>query len=277
MKIKKWSILLGFLFFIVCITLYTYFKSDKSDTTFECSLQDSVSKHWVWDSTVNVQNRQIRGFYQTDFIFTNLKPGNAELSIKAPFYKEKTIRLNLKKGQNVLENPVELVGFEIPGLDYFVVFDRPIGRDMGLEIRPVGRDGKAVINHPALDLAIGVIVSAQIKEGMFSEEPEDSGAERGKELFRGMIAWEWDPLPETVFRYTAKIPGGKIKEFPAPFWVIDYLIIVPDPVKIKRNEINRILTDLFINNDLDNLSNTLSNYGEKFRYFLGTVWNVEGL
>jgi len=62
-----------------------------------------------------------------------------------------------------------------------------------------------------------------MKNGHPVTQEIEEGSVRGEELFKGRIDWEWDSLPETPFRYSARIPGSRIKINSSPFWVIDYL------------------------------------------------------
>ncbi|GAH40118.1 unnamed protein product, partial [marine sediment metagenome] len=171
---------------------------------------------------------------------------------------------------------IELIGVEIPDLDHFIVFEDLLGDDLIQEIRPVGTDGRAVINHPCMDLWIGCRVTVQMKEGLYVQAPTDEGSDRGEELFRGQIEWDWDPLPETTFRYSARIPGAKIKSHDAPYRVIDYLIIVPDPRKINEEEMDELMKEAWSLIDPQSLSAYLDGQEERISYFINTSWNVEG-
>jgi hypothetical protein len=251
-----------------------------TDTTFEFRVQDAVSKKWVWDLTAQLQGREIRAFYQSDAApsllrLSHLKPGRATIALAAPAYKPASISLVLRRGANFLKAPVDMIGLEIPNLSRFVLFESLDGSDIVTQIRPVGTDGKVILNHPCMNLWIGCQVYVQTKRGVPVLEDTESGSERGEELFRGPIPWQWDSAPETVFRYSARIPGVEIKDHPSLYRVIDYLIVVPDPNKIGRKELEALMSRLFELSDPATLTKALDAVKGRLRYFMNTSWNVK--
>ena len=115
-------------------------------------------------------------------------------------------------------------------------------------------------------------------DGAPAREETEAGATRGAELYRGKLQWRWDATPETVFRYSASIPGAEIEANADRYWVIDYLIVVPDPTTTESGEVDRIMEQIWdlppaaIADHLEPYENagTLSAY----RF---TSWNVQGL
>jgi hypothetical protein len=280
MKNKRLWISLIVIAALFIISFAVYLSSLRFDTTLEFQVGDAVSKAWAWDCTMKLQNRIIKGYYQSDaglitYRFTHLEPGDYELKLVAPSYVPKTVPVNLKRGENVVEKPIELVGYEIPDLDYFTIFEELDGTDIVQEIRPVSSKGPAVINHPCIDLWIAAQVSVQVKEGMAVLVPTKEGAERGKLLFRGKIDWAWDPLPETTFRYSSRIPGSQIKEHSSPYRVIDYLIVVPDPRKIEPEELDVLMAEAWNFREEKEIAAFLDQYNSTLKYFIKTNWNVE--
>jgi hypothetical protein len=280
MKNKRLLITLIVIAGLSTITLTVYLSSLHFDTTLEFQVCDAISKTWVWDCTMKLQNRIIKGYYQSDaglitYRFTHLQPGEYKLKLSALSYVPETVSVNLKRGKNVIEKPIELVGYEIPNLDYFIIFEDLDGTDIFQEIRPVSNEGPAVINHPCIDLWIGAQVSAQVKEGIPVVVPRKEGAERGEVVFRGKIDWTWDPLPETTFRYSSRIAGSQIKEHSSPYLVIDYLIVVPDPRKIKPNELDILMAEAWNFREDSEITAFLDQYNSALTYFIKTNWNVE--
>ncbi len=258
-----------------------FLRTARFETTFQFSFQDSVSRQWVWDSTVRLQDRVIRAFYQSDagpvpFLFSHLKPGPATLEISAPGYAPVSIPVKLRPGANRLEKPIEMKGSEIPDLARFYVFERLDGGDLVCQIRPVGNDGHAVTNHPCLPLWVECRVAVQLKDGRPVTEPTETGNARGDELFRGSVPWEWDPAPETPFRYSVRIPGSRLRPDPAPYRVIDYLIVVPNPLRIDPRELDAVMKNAPGLSDVAALKAYLDRQGQKLRYFFDTSWNVMG-
>ncbi|MGQ9615884.1 MAG: carboxypeptidase-like regulatory domain-containing protein [Spirochaetota bacterium] len=252
------------------------------ETTLEFMVRDAVSKAWVWDASFRLQGRIIKAYYQSDrgpvpFVFSGLKPGKAELKISAPGYVPVTIPVELKRGKNRVDEPIDLVGYEIPGLSRFIIFEKREGNDFLLEIRPVSREGNAVMNHPCLDLWIGVRITVQMKDGLPVSVPVERGSTRGDELYRGKIDWTFDPLPETIFRYSSRIYGSLIKPSGYPYWVIDYLIVVPDPRKVNPHEVQKIMEKAFAlpPETIDKYLEPYSKLGVLTPYYF-TSWNVRG-
>jgi hypothetical protein len=251
------------------------------DTTLEVGFQDSVSGQWVWDATARIQDRIIRAFYQSDagpvpFLFSHLKPGSSTLLIAAPGYSPVSIPVRLRRGGNRIEKPIEMIGFEIPDLKRFYVFEQLDGVDLLCQLRPVGSDAAAVVNHPCLPIWIGCRITVQLRNGAPATEPADTGNLRGKELFSGSLAWQWDPTPETPFRYSARIPGSRITADPALYRVIDYLVVVPDPRRIDRAGLDALMKNAPSLSDAAALGAYLDGQTGKVRYFLDTSWNVMG-
>jgi len=238
------------------------------DTTLEFSFRDSVSKQWVWDSTARLQDRLILAFFQSDagpvpFVFSRLKPGSWTLGISAPGYIPASVPVKLRRGANLLPQPIEMVGFEIPNLQRFYVFEQLDGGDIVCQLRPVGADGRAVVNHPCLPLWVETRVAVHVKDGKPVTEPMDAGGARGAELFRGHLDWRWDPAPETSFRYSIRIPGGRMVPDPSLYRVIE-----PD-------EVERLMEKAPALPDFGAIKAYLDRAGKGILYFFDTSWNVK--
>jgi hypothetical protein len=267
---------------IAVVAIVVYLVMNPVVTTLEFQARDAVSKNWVYDATFRLQDREIRSFFQSDRgpqvqRFTNLKAGEATLELSAPHYVPISYKLVLRKGKNRIESPFDLVGYEIPELKEFIIFEEKNGNDIKCEIRPVSKAGPAVVNHPCLDLWIGARVSVQMKNGLPVQQETETGSVRGEELFRGRIDWQFDPYPETVFRYSALIPGARIKPSKAPFWVVDYLIVVPDPRQLSKDELNGIMEKAGALSP-EELQKYLQPYEkeQKLTTYVFTSWNVKG-
>ena len=282
MKTKKILIPLIVIAALAAVAVGVYLVMNPVETTMEFQVRDAVSKAWVWDASFRFQGRIIRAYYQSDrgpipFAFTGLKPGQGELEISAPAYVSVTVPVTLKRGENRLEEPIELVGYEIPNLSRFIIFESKAGNDIVQEIRPVSTEGPAVLNHPCLDLWIGARITVQIKDGLPVREETEEGSERGEELFKGVLEWQFDPLPETTFRYSSRIPGAQIEPDRNPYWVIDYLVVVPDPRKADRREIEAIMEKAWALPP-EAIEEYLMPYAEQgvLTPYVFTSWNVEG-
>ena len=263
----------------VLLAVVVWLKATAFDTTLEFQVRDAVSKAWVYDFTAVLQNRTIRGFFQSDsdlsvYRFTKLQRGTWEMKVTAPSYGRRTVPLNLKRGKNVLDEPVEMEGYAIQGLKRFYVFSEPKDGNLVFELRPVGSDGRAIVNHPCLDIWIGCRVSVQVKDGVFIQEPTREGSTYGALLYSGQIPWEWDPAPNATFRYRATLSLDEVKNNKAPYWVLDYLIIVPDPRKISRDAIDTIVDKDMYSAGFQELGTVLDSYSNELQYFIYRRWNV---
>ena len=235
---------------VLAVAAAGYLAANRPDTTYEFVVRDAVSKNWVWDATFRLQGRVIRSHFQSDRgprpqRFTRLEPGAATLEVSAPSYVARTVAVTLRRGANRRAEPIELLGYEIPDLAEWVIFEERAGNDLVQELRPVSSAGPAVVNHPALDLWLGARISVQVIDGVPVREETAAGASRGRELYRGRLRWQWDAAPETTFRYRASIPGSEIEANADPYWVIDYLIVVPDPTAADSREIARIMEPIW--------------------------------
>ncbi|MGA2764158.1 MAG: hypothetical protein ABSG17_12395 [Spirochaetia bacterium] len=249
--------------------------------TFEFTARDAVSKAWVWDLTARIENRASLSFFQSDAgpvpqRFTRLAPGDQTLLLSAPGYQPQAIPIHLAPGANTLSRPVEMVGLEIPNLDHWIIFESSGSQGIVCELRPVGTDGKAVVNHPCMELWIGCRVSVEVKNGLPVRQETGSEAARGKELFKGQIPWKWDATPETLYRYGALIPGAKIQDDPSPYRVIDYLIVEPDPLQISKPDLDALMAGVWNLPDMSSITSALEREKGRLRFFLTTSRNVKG-
>lgn len=268
---------------IVVIALVAYLVPPLLNTRLTFTVEDAVSHSWVWDATVKLQNREMKLYYQSSkgtipLTFTHLAPGKATLEVSAPNYVSQSIPLDLHLGENRLPNPVELVGYQIPDLAHFTMFESTSGRAIHVQIRPVSTQGPAVTNHPCLDLWIGALVSAEVKNGQEVSAPSASGAQRGPTLYKGRIRWTWDSSLSATFRYSATIPFSDLASQSVPYLVIDYLVIVPDPRKITAKEVDAMMSRApDFTNPTQLVQYLKSNEGDgRYRYFFTTSWNVKG-
>jgi hypothetical protein len=271
---------LGIVIVLGIIAVIVYISYTSFDNTLEVTVRDAVSKQWVWDTSITVQNRVINTYYQSDQgpvpqIFTHLKTGASEVTISAPSCETVTVPVKIKRGHNVVEEPIEIKGYEIPNLQRFIIFEDIVGSDLEMELHPVGKDGRAVKYHPCVDLWIGCLVSEQLKNGEYVIEPVEEGSSRGAPLYRGALEWSYDTDPETLFRYTAHLPGKQLQDTEAPYMVIDYLIIVPDARKISKQEVQSMVSDAMSTDSLEDVQAYLSKEDDRIDVYMFTSWNVE--
>ena len=273
-------ILLGIL--VAGALVLTVVMVSERDTTLQFTVQDAVSGGWVWNAKATVENREMVVYFQTDHgdraqTFTRLSPGHAVLAVSAPAYQPRSVQVTLRRGANVLEEPVKLHGSDIPDLSRWVVFERWAGAQLLQELRPIASDGRALINHPCMDIRIGARVSVQMVANRPATEPVEQGSVRGRELFRGSLPWKWDPRPETTFRYGSVLHADQVEQNTAPFWVIDYVILVPESQLTDSAQLDPVMTKsmrLTVDEAAAYIDAQAQHVG--FSSFYYTSWNVPG-
>ncbi|MBN1411057.1 MAG: carboxypeptidase regulatory-like domain-containing protein [Spirochaetales bacterium] len=241
---------------IVLVFIFT------AETTCSFVIEDAVSGSGVWDSTITLQNRVIKGYHRTHFTFTHLKPGKAELKISAPNYLPQSIDVDLGFGSNVIDESVRMEGIRIPGIDRFYIFEQMQGEKLILDLRPATKEKQAVVNHPCLDIRVILRISRQT-----------AGGGRGELLFTGVAPWQWNPDAAATYKYSASIPRKDIPNEPYP-WVIDYLIIVPDPLKIKAEELDKIITGMSRLTKETEIREHLDKYRDEFSYYISSNHDI---
>ena len=247
------------------------------ETTLEFRIRDHVSRGAVWNATVTLQDRFLRTYYAGDgdpLLFARLDPGAATLEVSAPDYQSMSVPITLRRGRNRIDEPIDMIGLRIPDLAHFIVSEDLSGSDLHATIWPISNRGPAVVNHPALDLWIGARISAQLSGGHAATADSRAGATRGETLFAGEIEWSWDPSLKALARYRARIPLEDIEESEAVLFVIDYLVIVPDPLAIERDEVAAIVTAAWTDLEPASLQAYLAQYADRFDFYIHTSWNL---
>ncbi|HOV64469.1 MAG TPA: hypothetical protein PLG43_11370 [Spirochaetia bacterium] len=265
----------------IILAIAVYFLSSPQSTTLEFTVRDAVSLSWVWDMEASIQNTIINGYFQSDrgpvpFVFRDLKPGSGILSITAPFYQPIDIPVDLRRGKNIITEPIDLRGLYIDDLSAFYVFEEK-GRDgFSFTFRPVSSKGMAIQYHPCIDIWVGLMVSEQIRNGTYVTEPVDEGSERGTVLYKGELPWYWDSVPETQFRYKATLAGKLISPSPAPYLVFDYLIIVPKPGFSIEKDVKPVIEHAWKMDSIEKILSFLNSRTETFSFYYDTSWNIGG-
>ncbi len=245
------------------------------EATLEFQIRDRVSRGAVWNATVTIRDRFLRTYYAgggDSLRFARLAPGTATLEVSAPNYQPVSVPVTLRRGRNRLAEPIDVTGLRIPGLARFIVSEDLSGAAPQATIWPLSKEGPAVVNHPALDLWIGARVSTQLAGG------QGQAAARGAPLFAGELEWSWDHSPDALARYRARLPTEVLERGGTGRLVIDYLLIVPDPLAIERAEVAAIVTAAWIDSgasgDPASLRTYLAQYADRFDFYVHTSWNV---
>jgi hypothetical protein len=263
---------------IVIIGLFILLAPMQPETTLEFQVIDTMSKNWVWDLTAAFQDRYINSYYQSNtgpvvFRFTGLAPGDWTMELSAPSYEPVSIPVQIRKGVNKIENPIEMRGYEIPGMREIFVKTEWQDGELILNPRPIDGEGMGIGTHPCLNMWFGLRISVQTKDGIIIQEPVESGSARGEELFRGKCEWEWESDPTIFYRYIVRLPYTKIKQHNAPYRVFDYLIVFNDPRKMDNETLDREMEKTFSLADETELTLFLESFGDSITYFITASWN----
>jgi hypothetical protein len=279
---KKIVILIFLVFVLIIVAITVYQFALPSETTLEIIVQDSVSGNWVWDLEITMDNNIIHGYFQSDtdnkpFKFRNLTPGEYTIGLSAPHYRTLRVPVTVKRGKNIIHEPFRIEGYEIPDLDKFLVFEELIQDGFIMNLRPVSTTGRAIINHPCMDLWIGFRVTEQMIGNDVASGESETEASRGKELFKGKLDWTWDPEPEVQFRYYTGISVDRFQSSKAEFLVFDYLILIPEKGKIGEEELANIINETWLIQDHAELIRFLQGFSEQLSFYIDTSWNVRGI
>jgi len=258
---------------LVVMTVGTVILWTNSKTTLSFEILDANSRNWVWDTTAHLQNRVIHGYYTTMYHFTKLSPGTFDLTVSAPHYEQAKVKVHIRAGQDNRIPPISLLGYGIPGYSKFTLAADRTARGLELRLTPMDADGNLIKIFPCLDLKIAVRVFIQNKGGIPALTPTSDGAERGTKLFEGTIDWFWNPATEAIFRYSALIPG--ISPATAPYIVVDYVVVLPDPRKISPPDVDILMKELFQHQDMMPSTDDLRPHSGKIKIESGTLWNVQ--
>jgi hypothetical protein len=246
-----------------------------ADTTLEVTVQDAVSSSWVWGVTARVQDRTTIAFLSTHLQITGLQPGQTTLEVAAPSYAPVSVPIRLRRGTNILATAVVLTGIEIPGLISFACFFQDTPGTLSVELQPVDAEGRAITNHPVMDLAVGCIIREQkLHGGGFSREPSVDEPVRGRLLYRGAMEWRWNDSPDVVTRYQASLPFDSVPQSPSSFWCVDCVVIVPDPRAITPGGAADLLDEALAIDDRSARERFLAAQAPRARGFTISTWNV---
>jgi hypothetical protein len=198
-----------------------------------------------------------------------LKKGKSTLEVSAPNYKSTSIEVDLKRGENVLDDPVELTGVEIPDLYGFYAFENEAEEEYLITLRPITKDNYAIQLHPAIPLWVGVRVKDWKNKLPTTLEQFD----KQPVLYEGHLEWEWDAYPETQFRYIASLPFSLLKDTGGDSYAIEYLVVVPNLKVIDSDEFNTITARLETVTD-EEIGSYLDSIHEKIFYYSDISYDV---
>jgi len=270
-KRLMWVTAVAVVLIITVLASVFYFSTD---TILEFQVRDSVTKSWVWDMEAYIQDRVLYGYFQSDgalitYQFTDLKPEKSVLTVSAPQYRTVKLPVELKRGVNRIEQPVELVGLEIPELTNFYAFEKVLGDGWNITLRPITSDNKAITIHPALDIWVGTRVYDW--EPTLPQTAEE--LEKRPIVYLGELDWRWDSYPETQFRYIASLPFADLHNKTSRSYVFEYLILVPDPKLIDTGEYEAIIQTIK-NLDFNQIDDYINTLRGSVSFYTDITWDV---
>jgi hypothetical protein len=277
--IKKTYIYIISAIILFCIlAVVILFITIKQDTTLSFYIMDAVSEGWVWDAKVSIQDKYMKLYYQSNSchemqVFTGLEPGEAMLTVSAPYYRQQRIPVTLKSGKNSIKEPVRMMGYEIPDVKELFVYREVVDGKLFLNPRPINTEGMGIGEHPCLDMLFYLRISVQVSNGIPVLEPVDEGSERGEELFLGKLEWEWDSHPDTYYRYSLEVPTEKIKKHNAPYRIFDYIIIFPHLQRITKEELEYEMEKAIYTDEFEDIKKVLDELGDRIMYFISSSLN----
>jgi hypothetical protein len=248
------------------------------ETTLSFAVRDANSGAWVWDTEITLQDKIMKTYYQSsdgkgEFLFTHLTPGPNEMIVDAPSYIPETVPLNLKRGENRFNDIIYLQGYEIPGLDRFLIFETFSERGVELEIRPINGSGSTIYHHPFLEIFIGAHITALEEQTTITGEKRIM---RGEILFSGLLDVHYSTEVGQRFQYDVHIPRDRILTDRSNEWIIDYVILVPDP----RIADSAIVAESLEGADFTSFDSVLQelhhNYSDGIDSYVYTSWAVDG-
>ncbi len=246
-----------------------------SDSSIEFTVTDALTGGWVWGMTASTQNKIVHGFYQSDglpvpFKLTGLKPKKDVLLIQAPNYESRQIPLHLKRGANVLSEPIALKGVAIEDLDAFFVFEKGEKGGWTLTLRAVNSAVRAIENHPPVPLLLGVRIHSW--ESSLQQSVEELNKQQL--LYQQMVSWQWDSTPETQFRLTAFVNAKDLAPFAGNRYVFEYAIFVPTAKAIEENRVEELAASIPIGDD--DMLQWAHNNSDLVTLYTDVSWDVQG-
>ena len=234
-------------------------------------VRDAASKSSVWDSTVRLQNRVIRGFYSTSYRFTHLRPGTFDLTVSAPHYEPASVRVRIRTGRTNTIAPISLVGYEIPDFSRLTVAAKRGARGLELQMTAVDTAGDLIKVFPCIDVRIAVRVSVQLKEALRPSLParKAPNAEQGfsKEKWTGPGTLPQMPCIDMMLSFLA-FPQMLAR---TSSWITSFSSRTPENLVPGGR---RPSSELLQINDARALGVSLRPYMNKVKMESGSLWNI---
>ncbi len=271
---KGWGLLAGMTALGALALGAWFFSLQTARTGIVITVRDALSGAPVWNSTVRLERWEVKSFAARSLRLTPMLPGRHLLLAKAPGYLPASERVAVKLGRVTSAAPLSLVGYEIPGLRGFSIAAERDARGLLVRLAPIGDAGRLIREFPCVDLRIILRVFIQVENGTVATAPTGALPDRGAPLFDGMAGWRWDSSPGSVFRYRALVRSDRLSSLPAPFAVVEALVLVPDPRKIGDSELDRAASELQAIDDRSEISAIERRYDGRIKIYRAVEWNV---
>jgi len=238
------------------------------------TVRDALSGAPVRDSSLRFERWAVQGFSAPSVTLIHLLPGWHTLSAVAPGYLPASERIAVGLGGVTSAPPLALVGYAIPGLKGFAIAAEREARGILVRLAPVDDSGRFIREFPCLDLRIVLRVSIQVEGASVATSPTAGSPERGALLFDGVASWRWDSSPGAAYRYRALVRSDQLSALPAPYVVVDALVVVPDPRRIGARELDRVADELQGISDPAAVAAIERQYEGRVEIYRAVEWNT---
>lgn len=276
---KGWGLLLGIVIVVLFGLAVGLLLPLLERTGVVVPVRDALSGAPVWDASIRVGRWDSLVYSKPASSFLSILPGRRTLVAEAPGYLPASERVVVTLGKVTDAPPVALTGYRIPGLRGFALSaDREKG---GLSIRlaPLDSGGRPIREFPCVDIRAVVRVFIQVDRGAVATEPRRPAPgrepfERGAGLFDDVVSWTWNAEDGNPYRYRLFVPNERIASLPAPYVVVEALVLVPDLRRIGEGEVEAVARKLAANDSRSAVREIEQRYGGRLRLYDTVAWNV---
>jgi len=182
---------------VILTTVFTlaWIKVASKNVTLIGNVKNAYSKQWVYGAKITIDEKVTFRYATTEFYIDGLRKGETTITAEAPDYEPQSIQIDLKRGENILDD-ILLRPLRIPDLHNIFVFVHPQRDHYRLEIRLANSETRAILHAPHLPLHVFCTFYDQIGEGVAKQ--------RGEIAHRSHPDGIWDYNFETVFPLSVK-------------------------------------------------------------------------
>jgi hypothetical protein len=259
--IKKVLFVIIPVFFVTILTL-TGIRVTSKDVIIIGNIKNAFSKQWVFRAKISIGEKVTYRYATTSFRIHGLEKGSATLKVEAPNYESQSIEIDLKRGENVVDD-ILLRPLRIPDLQTIYVFAHPHKDHFKLEIRLANSESTAILHAPHLPLQIYCV--------LYTQMGEKKEKQKGNVVYRGHPDTIWDYDFETIFPLSSQINYKDIKAIKTKSYVLDTKIVIPNE-SYSLDESIELFSKLSVINNEEQFQNFISN--NNLIFFQDTTWDI---